>query len=103
MNTDCNLSQRLILALIADAVDLDSPSEGWACHVLAPDATTSLRSHTSFLTLLAHKPSRLGIPEPQRSTLPTHQKKNVAVRARPEIPGKVQPADPPPPDCTAII
>ena len=92
MDTNSNLSQSRILALTSDAGHLDSASAEWACRALTPTHNPSLCSHTSVLTLLAPKPSRWGILEPQRSTLPAHQKKNVALWGCPESPNEGPPA-----------
>ena len=92
MDTNSNLRQRLILALTSDAGDLDSVSAEWACHALGPKPNASLCFQTSLFTLLANKPSRLGIPEPQHSFLPAHQKKNVALWGSPETTNENQPA-----------
>ena len=77
MDTKTSLSERLTLALTSGAGDLDSTSADWACLALGPKPNQSLCFQTSILTLLAHKPSRLGILEPTRSTLPAHQKDKV--------------------------
>ena len=92
MDTNSNLSQCRILALTCHAGDLDSASAEWACRALTPRHNASLCSQTSVLTLLAPKHSRLGILEPQRSALPAHQKKNVALWGCPETPNEGQPA-----------
>ena len=92
MDTNSSLRQRLILALTSVAGDLVSASAEWACCAFCPKPNPSLCFQTSVLTLLAHKPSRLGIPEPQRSTLPAHQKKNFALCGCPETQNEYRPA-----------
>ena len=77
MDTNSSLSQRLILALTSDAGNLDSATQEWTHHALSPKQNISLCFQTSVLTLLAHKPSRLGILEPPRSTMPAHQKEKL--------------------------
>ena len=79
--TNSSLSKRLTLALTSDAGDLDSASEECAFRALSQKPNPSLCFQTSVLTLLAHNPSRLAILEPQRSTLPVHQKKKVPYEA----------------------
>ena len=64
MDTYSSLSQRLILSLTSDAGDFDSASAEWACSALGSNPHTSLCFQTSVLTLLAHKPSLLGILGP---------------------------------------
>ena len=94
MDTNSNLSQRLILALTSDAGDLDSASAEWACRARTLKPHPSLCSQTSVITLLAQKPSILGILVPQHSTLPAHQKKIVAQWGCPETPNEDQTARP---------
>ena len=92
MDTTSSLSRRLILSLTSDAEDLNSVSATWACQALGLKPNPSVTFQTSILTLLTHKPSRLGIREPQRSTLPAHQKKKVTLLGCPETPNEDQPA-----------
>ena len=77
MDTTSSQSERLTLALTSGAGDLDSTSADWAYLALGPKPNQSLCFQTSVLTLLAHKPSGLGILELQSRTLPPHQKDKV--------------------------
>ena len=61
------------------AGDLETASSHWNYCVLGTELYRSLCFQTSVLTLLAYKPSILGILEPQRSLLPAHQKKKSAL------------------------
>ena len=88
MDTVSNLSQCRILALSPDAGDLISAS----AECPRPKSHPSLCSQTSALTFLAPKPSRLATLEPQCSSLPSHQKKNVALGSYPERPDEDPPA-----------
>ena len=84
MDTKSSQSERLTLALTSGAGDLDSTSVDWACLALGPIPNQSLCFQTSVLTLLAHKPSGLGILELQSRTLPPHQKENMLYGAAPK-------------------
>ena len=77
MDTNGSLSQGLIVILISEEGNLDSSTAEWACCALGPKLTPSLCSQTSVLTVLAHKPSSLGIREPQCTTLTVQQRKKL--------------------------
>ena len=59
MDTNSNLSPRLILALTLDAREIDYASAEWACIARALKPNPSLCFKISILTHLALKPSRL--------------------------------------------
>lgn len=59
-----------------------------------PKPNPSSCFQTSFLTLLANKPSTLRILQPQRSPLPRPQEKHLVLRGCPETPKEDQPARP---------
>ena len=71
------LSQRRILTLNAHAENLDTASAERDHRAINPQPYAGLGFPSFVFTLVAHKTSRLGIPDPQRSLLPAEQKKNV--------------------------
>ena len=79
MDTNSSLSPRLILAPASEPY-LDTVSPAWHCSVISPQPRHGFCYHSLVFTLLAHKPSRLAILDPQHNTLPAEQKKTVALR-----------------------
>lgn len=78
-------------ALTSDPRELASASVYRAYHALGPIPNLSLSFLTSVSIFLAHKPSRLRIPEPYHRTLPALQKETIPYGApqKPQIRGNL--------------